>query len=86
MICGWQIACGDWVHPMAFCAKRKAHGLPACQDHWEEAVADGATDFAPGNARGERHLAVRLLWEGEDASIPVEASADEMALYASILT
>jgi hypothetical protein len=86
MICGWQISSGGWGRPMEFCAERKADGLPTCQDHWDDLVVDGdTTAFAPGNAVGDPHWAVRLLWEGEEPGLPIEASAEEMALYAPIL-
>jgi hypothetical protein len=85
MICGWQVAFGDWAHPMAFCALRKADGAYACQAHWDEMIEDGESlDFAPGNAVGEPHWAMRLLWEPTEGEEPIEASAEEMALYAPL--
>ncbi|MGN6128519.1 MAG: hypothetical protein ACTHON_18325 [Humibacter sp.] len=86
MICGWQVAFGDWSHPMAFCAERKMDYRPVCAAHWAELVADGDTiDWAPGNVLGAPQWALRLLWEGEDPAVPTEASAEEMALYAPVL-
>lgn len=87
MICGWQISSGGWGRPMEFCAERKADGLPMCQEHYDDCMDEyGDVHMAPGNAVGESHWATRLLWEGEEPDVPIEASADEMALYAPILT
>jgi hypothetical protein len=86
MICGYQVACGGWDRPMAFCAERKGDGLPLCAEHYEDVLAEyGEVRMAPGNALGERHWQTRLLWEGDDPAEPAEASAEEIALYAAIL-
>lgn len=84
MICGWQISYG--MPGSTFCAERKANGLTLCQEHWDELIEDGeSTAFAPGNAVGESHWQIRLLWEPYEGDDPIEASADEMARYAGIL-
>jgi hypothetical protein len=87
MICGWQVAFGDWTHGPAWCAGRKANGEHFCQSHHWQALGEYGADYtvAPGNALGAPELAVRLLWEGEEPGTPVEASAEEMARYAAIL-
>lgn len=87
MICGWQVSFGDWGHPIAFCAERKADGLPMCRLHHAEALADsecGHVHMAPGNAMGEPRWSVRLLWEPEEGDQPVEPSYEEMVRYAAI--
>jgi hypothetical protein len=85
MICGWQVAFGDWAHPMAFCAERKADGLPMCEEHFDDHMDEyGHVAMAPGNALGAPQWALRLLWEGDDPDMPEEASAEEMALYAPL--
>jgi hypothetical protein len=86
MICGEQISCGGWGRPMAFCAARKAQDLPMCEEHFDAMMAEyGHVAMASGNAVGDSATAVRLLWEPEAGDIPLEASAEEMALYAPIL-
>lgn len=85
MICGEQISSGGWGRPMAFCAERKADDLPMCEEHFDAYMAEyDHVTMAPGNAVGESHLAVRLLWEGEDPDMPIEASAEEIAAYAAL--
>jgi hypothetical protein len=82
MICGEQISYGMPV----FCGERKADGLYLCRGHWDELIADGdSIAFAEGNAWGEPHIRVRLLWEPWEGDDPVEATPEEIALYASIL-
>lgn len=82
MICGHQTACGM----PAYCSARKGDDLPMCAEHYYETLDTyGQVRMAPGNALGAPELATRLLWEGEDASIPVEASYEEMSLYAGVL-
>lgn len=85
MICGEQIAYGlPWDK---FCAERKGDDLPMCPEHFQEAIEEYGTVTVPPNvALGENHWAVRLLWEGEDPDMPIEASAEEIARYAAILT
>jgi len=87
MICGYQISCGGWSSPpMAFCAERKAEGFPLCREHYAETASEyGHANFAPGNAVGESHWQIRLLWEPYEGEDPVEATAEEIALYAAIL-
>lgn len=85
MICGQQVRQATWTRTAAFCAERKGEGLYVCEAHQAELLAEGEDmTFAPGNAYGERHVALRLLWEGDDADTPIEASAEELALYAPI--
>lgn len=85
MICGMQISYG--MPGSTFCAERKADGAYACQAHWNEMIEDGESlVFAPGNAIGESHWAIRLLWEPMEGEEPIEASAEEVAAYAAILT
>lgn len=84
MICGEQMGYGAFSH--LFCGERKAVGLYLCRTHWDELIADGdSIHFAEGNAWGEPHIRVRLLWEGEEADTPIEATPEEIARYASIL-
>jgi hypothetical protein len=84
MICGTQIA---FVGRAAeYCAERKADGAYACEACWNEMIAyDDSLVFAPGNAIGESHWAIRLLWEPSEGEEPIEASAEEVAAYAAIL-
>lgn len=85
MICGNQLAYG--LPGSRFCAERKADGLPMCEACFDDTMEEyGHVVMAPGNAVGGSQWAVRLLWEGEDPDVPVEASADELALYAPLLT
>lgn len=87
MICGCQLSSGGWDRPMAFCARRKADGLACCEACYDDIYAEyGEVRFAPGNALGERHWALRLLWEPSEGTDPIEASAEEIALYHAILT
>lgn len=86
-ICGVQVCYGGWGRPMAWCAERKADGLPMCEPHFDEVMADyGRVVMAPGNALGGPQWAVRLLWEPMEGDVPEEASAAEVALYAPALT
>jgi hypothetical protein len=85
MICGWQTAYG--MPYDAFCAERKGDGLPMCAEHFEQAIAEYSVIEVPENvALGHAKWALRLLWEGEDPNVPMEASAGEIARYAAILT
>lgn len=87
MICGYQVAYGDWTHPMAWCAERKGDNLPMCEEHFDAVLTEyGCVQMAPGNALGAPHWALALLWEGVNPAIPEEPTADEVALYAPVLT
>jgi hypothetical protein len=87
MICGYQISSGGWGRPMAFCAERKADNLPMCEAHFDDVMAEyGQVHMAPGNALGAPQWAMRLLWEGVNPAVPVEATAEELERYAPILT
>lgn len=81
MICGWQNgSCRE------YCAERKADRLPMCEEHFMAIMDEyGHVHMTPGNALGERHIRVRLLWEGESPDVPVEASAEEITRYRAIL-
>lgn len=82
MICGWQNG-----FRLEYCAERKADGLPMCQAHYDDCMDEyGEVRMAPGNAVGESHWAIRLLWEPMEGEEPIEASAEEVAAYAAILT
>lgn len=82
MICGYQTAYG--MPYSAFCAARKGNGLPMCEECFAQAIAEyGAIEVPENVALGHTKWALRLLWEGEDPSVPVEPSFEEMALYAS---
>lgn len=84
MICGWQVAYG--VPGDTFCAERKGDGLCTCPGHWDELLEDGQDmEFAEGNAYGERHIRIRLLWEPYEGAAPIEATPEEIARYAAIL-
>jgi hypothetical protein len=87
MICGWQTEYGVVPGRLAFCAERKGDGLPLCERHHEDAVAEYGTGYTvPENvALGAVQWALRLLWEGEEPDQPVEATAEEIARYAAIL-
>lgn len=84
MICGNQLAYG--LPGSRFCGRRKADGLACCEACYDDIYAEyGEVRFAPGNALGERHWALRLLWEPSEGTDPIEASAEEIALYRAIL-
>jgi hypothetical protein len=86
MICGYQVAFGDWTHAPAWCAERKADGSPVCEGHHEQLLAeDGEVRMACDVALGAPQWALRLLWEPEEGSDPAEPSYEEMALYAPVL-
>lgn len=83
MICGHQIGYG--LPHSIFCGERKGDRLPMCEEHFQEVLDEyGHVRMAPGNALGAPQWAVRLLWEGDDPDVPVEASAEEMARYAGV--
>lgn len=82
MICGWQISYG--MPGSTFCAERKSDGLYLCEEHQDD-LAGESMRFAPGNAVGESHWQVRLLWEPMDGDDPVEATPEEVARYRAIL-
>jgi hypothetical protein len=66
MICGWQIG-----FQLKYCAERKADGLPMCEEHFDEVMAEyGSVHMAPGNALGAPQWAMRLLWEGVTLPCP----------------
>lgn len=80
MICGWQNG-----FRLEYCGERKAQGLPMCREHYDSVMDEyGDVLMAPGNALGHSKWAVRLLWEGEDPDVPVEASYEEMTAYAAV--
>lgn len=71
---------------MAFCGERKANGLPMCDEHYDETLeTEGVVRMAPGNAVGESHWAIQLMWEPSDDGVPIEPSAEERAQYAYVL-
>jgi hypothetical protein len=85
MICGYQVSSGGWGRPMEFCAERKADGLPMCEAHFDEVMAEyGHVQMAPGNALGAPRWALRLLWEPHEGDSPIEPSAEEMERYAPL--
>lgn len=85
MICGYQTAYGmPWDR---YCAERKGEGLPMCEEHFAQTVEEyGVFQTPPGVALGASRWAMRLLWEGVNPAVPVEATAEELELYAPILT
>jgi hypothetical protein len=70
---------------MEFCGNRKGDGLYVCPEHWQELIEYGDVHFADGNAYGESHIRVRLLWEPEEGTDPVEATPEEIARHRAIL-
>lgn len=81
MICGWQNG-----FRLEYCGERKALDLPMCRGHYQDCLDEyGDVLMAPGNALGDSKWAVRLLWEPWEGEEPIEATPEEIALYAAIL-
>lgn len=79
-ICGEQMYDGNASSAAAYCATRKGDKLPMCEEHFDAMIAEyGTVTVPPDVALGAPHLAVRLLWEGDDPTIPIEPSYEEMA-------
>lgn len=85
-ICGWQVYDGTTSSTPAYCAERKAWSHPLCGWHYDDCMEEyGEVRFAPGNARGDLSVPVRLLWEPYDGILPAVPTDEELARYAGIL-